>query len=406
MTTPRVRYGLFLLTGVAVGAAALMVFQWSTAPPDLPERSLSGWSRQAAREAITAIGTVEPKEGVLDLRSSLIGHRIKAVPVNEAQNVEANELLIEIDDEMIAAERELALAQQLDAKQQQAAQVALAQEQVLGARLSLEQLEASGGPERDAQQARIDVLEKKREQAEKDCERLVKLNDLPEPRVSTQQVEHQKLLVEIAKAEREAADAEKTKLERALEFKIQTANAELRIAERNLDLARADPRARSLKEQVALADLKHKQTRIVAPVDGFVLNIYAQEDELVGQQPLLTFADLSQFVCVMEIDVADIQHLYIEQKVEVMGRAFGDVNREPLLYGKIIRIGRMVSTPTLQPLSPLEPVDRRVVKVVAEIDSGDTALGKIVGSAEKDRRPALVGLQVRIQIPILTNRDS
>ena len=81
---------------------------------------------------------------------SLIGHRIKAVPVNESQPVEANEILIEIDDELIAAEKDLALAQKLDAEGAAGrAQVALAEEQVLLAELALKELVQASSSARD-----------------------------------------------------------------------------------------------------------------------------------------------------------------------------------------------------------------------------------------------------------------
>ncbi len=395
-----------LLVGVALGAAAVITFQQLTAPASTLESVPSDAGGKASRSAITALGTIEPKAGVLDISSSLIGHRIRAVHVDEAQPVEANQILIEIDDELIAAEKELALAQKLDAEEQQAAQVALAEEQVLLGELALKELEATSQLEIAAQQAQFAVLENKEKQAARDRDRLKTLNSLAEPRVSTQQVEQQELLWELAQAETLAADAGITKLKQSLAFKKQTAEAELRMAKRKLEQARTGSSIRSLAEQVRLADIKLQQTRIVAPVTGFVLNVHTHEDELVGQRPLLTLADLSQFVCVMEIDVADIRYLHVGQKAEIMGRAFGDEDPVPSLSGKIVRIGRMADTATLQPLSPLEPVDRRIVKVVAEIDSGDGALSKIVGSVEDGKRPALVGIQVKVRMPIDTNLGS
>jgi ABC exporter DevB family membrane fusion protein len=404
VTTLSVRVVPVLLIGVSVGAAAVIAFQQLTTPPSALESSPTDGGGKADREAIIAIGTIEPKAGMLDISSSLIGHRIKAVHVNEAQPVEADEILIEIDDELIGAERELALAQQSDAAEQQAAHVALAKEQVLLTELALKELKAGSQLEIATQQAQFAVLENKEKQAERDRDRLQTLNGLLEPRVSTQQVEQQELLLDLAKAETQAADAGIMQLKQTLTFKKQTAEAELRMAKRKLEQANAGSNVRTLKEQVRLANIKLQQTKIVAPVSGFVLNVHTQDDELVGQRPLLTFADLSQFVCVMEIDIADIRYLFVGQKVEIMGGAFGDEDPEPLLYGTIERIGRMVNTASLQPLSPLEPVDRRVVKVVAEIDSGNSELSKIVGSVENGKRPALVGLQVRVRIPIDTNR--
>ena len=163
---------------------------------------------------------------------------------------------------------------------------------------------------------------------------------------------------------------------------------------------------RSLAEQVRLADIKLQQTRIVAPVSGFVLNVHTHEDELVGQRALLTFADLSQFVCVLEIDVDVTSDFSTSgRRPRLSAARLVTKTRSRCCTEKITRIGRMVDTASLQPLSPLEPVDRRIVKVVAEIDSDDRALSKIVGSVDQGKRPALVGLQVKVRIPINANRD-
>ena len=247
MTTLSVRVVPVLLIGVSVGTAAVIAFQQLTTPPSALESSPTDGGGKADREAIIAIGTIEPKAGMLDISSSLIGHRIKAVHVNEAQPVEADEILIEIDDELIAAERELALAQQSDAEEQQAAHIALAKEQVLLAELALKELKASSQLEIATQQAQFAVLKNKEKQAERDRDRLKTLNGLPEPRVSTQQVEQQELLLELAKAETQAADAGIMQLKQTLTFKKQTAEAELRMAKRKLEQANAGSNVRTLK---------------------------------------------------------------------------------------------------------------------------------------------------------------
>jgi multidrug resistance efflux pump len=113
----------------------------------------------------------------------------------------------------------------------------------------------------------------------------------------------------------------------------------------------------------------------------------------------MQIADLDRLVCVAEVDAGDVANLQSGQKATISGRAFQGESLE----GTVDRVGNQVAPAGLRPLDPRQPVDRDVAKVVVQIDSKKAA--RLINRSGRDRRAALVGLQVQVDFP-LADRDA
>jgi hypothetical protein len=127
-----------------------------------------------------------------------------------------------------------------------------------------------------------------------------------------------------------------------------------------------------------------------------VLGLLAHPGEVVAQQPLLQIADLDDLACIAEVDAGDVPYLQANQKAMVGCRAF----QNSILDGTVDRVGTEITKATLRPLDPRQPVDRDVIKVVVLIDSKRAA--RLINASGKDRREALIGMQVEVTFPLDT----
>ncbi len=385
-----------LILGSALGVLGTLV--WLRVVP-------SPWSQRAESDAdvasaptpqrsIIALGTLEPRDSIIVLSGALVGHHIKKVNVEEGQAVKPGDVLIELDAAAVETELQVARALQSEAEEKQQAEIELAKERVKTAQLGVQQASEGRQLELDAQRSRIAVVILKMVQAEKDLENLQALRALPEALASRQQVEHQQVLLEGARAEHEASRIASKRLEQSLNFQQQTAAAELKASELALSIAEKGTGLESLRKRTALAELKLTQTQITAPSAGVVLNVMAHPGEVVSQQPLLQLADVNHIVCVAEIEVGDVARLNTGQDAIVSSRAFNDAT----LPGKVDRIGNVVTRSTLRTVDPRQSVDRNVAKAIVLIDSNRAA--QLIHANSSDRRTALIGLQVEVEFPL------
>jgi multidrug resistance efflux pump len=239
------------------------------------------------RQAIVALGTLEPRDGIVQISSPLIGYHVKEVRARDGQLVKPGAVLVELDASSASAEHEFACSQLAEAIDRQQTEISLAKQRVASARLAVQQAAEGRELELAVQRSRIAVAEAKEKQATKDGARLEDLSKLPEPLASQQQVEGQRLLIEGAAAEREGAQVALRRLEQSLTFQQQTAEAELRAAEQSLTVAEKGTGVESLRRRVELAKLKLDETTILAPAGGVILGVAVHPGEVVSQQPLL-----------------------------------------------------------------------------------------------------------------------
>ncbi len=119
------RVSAIFLTGLAVGAVATLAFRVSpggdasksSAGNPSPTKSAADQAAKpgsiaglSARHSVAAIGTIEPRDGIVQIGSALVGFQIKQIHVKEGQLVKAGDLLIELDSAVAEVEHDLAVS--------------------------------------------------------------------------------------------------------------------------------------------------------------------------------------------------------------------------------------------------------------------------------------------------------
>jgi HlyD family secretion protein len=323
-----------------------------------------------------------------------VGYQIRKVAVKEGDIVEAGQALLELDTAVAEEELKIAEAQKRSAAEEQQSQIDLAQQRVEAAALAVKQALDAKQLELETQQKRLDVAELKLKQAESDLKRLQSLRTGADPIVSAQQVEQQEVVKELAVAERDAARVALARLEQSLDFQLQKAQAEQKAALRALEIAKKASALDSLEGQISLARLKREQTKVTAPLGGTVINVGVHPGEVVGAQPLLQIADLTDLVCIAEVDVSDVPLLRENGEAVITSRAF----RGQEIKGTVERIGNLAGSAKLQPLDPRQALDRTVTNVTLRIDAQEAI--RALGGDQRSVGAALVGLQVDVKFPV------
>jgi len=149
--------------------------------------------------------------------------------------------------------------------------------------------------------------------------------------------------------------------------------ADVRVAARNLDAARADL-AR------IVVDLEKAEVR--APRDGTGLTVHARPGERPGARGLLTFGDIARMTAEVEIHESVIGRVAVGDRAAVTA----DALPRPLA-GTVERIGMEVVRQALVDPSPAANTDARVVKVTIALDPADAAAAR-----------RYTNLQVRVRI--------
>src|SRR5262245_50879825 len=99
--------------GLALGVGAMLLLR-SDLGGDSNENATDtadSSGAEPARRSIVALGTLEPRDGVVQIGSALTGYQIKQVLVQDGQLVKAGDLLIELDASPAKTEHELARSQ-------------------------------------------------------------------------------------------------------------------------------------------------------------------------------------------------------------------------------------------------------------------------------------------------------
>jgi len=387
-----------LLFGAVLGGLATWGYQIAsrassagdevaTAPSDDREKGPA-----ATKRSVFALGTIEPRDGSILVSSRLTGYLIQKVHVRETEAVEQGAVLIEIDPSLAQEELRIAQAQRAEAAQRQQTEIDLADQRLTLADLAVRQAEEAKNAEIEEQQKQIDIAELKVKQAQEEYQRLQRA--LGAAGAANPQLEQQKTVFDLTAAQRDAAKTALRRLEQTLNFNSQKALAEQRSSSQALAVARRSTALEPLDRQIAVAQRKLSETKIVAPSDGTVISILAHSGELVGTQPLLQLANLKALVCLAEVDVADLPLLGEHREAMIGCRAFHGAK----VKGTIQRIRNMAGAATLRPADPRKPVDRSVATVVLAMDA-DEAL-QVLGGQASSNGVALIGLQVEVEFPL------
>ena len=152
----------------------------------------------------------------------------------------------------------------------------------------------------------------------------------------------------------------------------------------SLKTLRGEERSVRLSKQIAQD--RRDAARIISPVSGTVLKVFARQGDVVGNAPLMQVANLEEMQCVAEVVDRLVGAVKIGQTAAITSPAL-----DKPLSGKVVSIGRFVGQSTMQQPNPFALVDRKTVDVRIQIDDSD------IDVANK-----LVNLQVSVEIAIAT----
>lgn len=332
---------------VCLGAALLAGAAWwlrGAAPMPAPAAAA------VAPVGVGALGRIEPTSRIRRLAppGGMAVTRVDRLLVSEGDTVTAGQVLASFAD---AVQKDAAVAQATAA--------------VAEARATLARVRAGGRrSEIAAQRARIAALAAAEEIARRDAgrsERLVPSGAEP-----------------IANAERTRFAAARTAAERA----EAEAQLETLLGPRPEDLALAEAQVANAEAQLQHASADAALSRMVAPIAGTVLKVYARPGDQVGSDGLLDLADLGRLDVVADVFETDLSRLRPGAAAEVI--VPGEVHR----YGATVReLGWQVRRTTEAGTDPVAAVDSRTVEVRLTLDEE--------GRAAMQRR---LNMQVQVAI--------
>ncbi|MCZ2154402.1 MAG: efflux RND transporter periplasmic adaptor subunit [Bryobacterales bacterium] len=190
-----------------------------------------------------------------------------------------------------------------------------------------------------------------------------------------------------AKAQKEAAAARLDLVkEGARKEEIEQARQGLAAAEAALNLARdgalqvpireqeasaASHQAEAVKGQLEEARAYQSETRVVAPVDGYVsLRIMEPGEIVAAGAPLLTIVNNSNFKVKVYADESKFGHLQLGRPVKIIVPALAGAEFD----GKILRISPSAAFATKRATNEQNSFDVRALQIVVEVTSNDPRL--------------------------------
>ncbi len=313
----------------ALGGYALSNFLSDAKPPPAsaaPAQPEVAWIAAAP-------GRVESKSGDIRIGAAMLG-RVSQAPVTVNSKVQADEVLVRLEDDEARA------------------------------RLSAAEADASAKTrERDAQSAtsgRDDV--RRAEDAVFQAERaLTGARYELDSALQTQRTDGGGSQL-VADARKRLTDA-KDRLQRE-QAAFATAQSRANVPAPN----RFEAAVIAARADVALAQLMLDRTRIRAPIEGTVLQVHVKPGEIVTpspEQPIVTLGDPSNIVVKAEVDERDVSKIRPGQKAFVRSSAFPGKEFE----GKVTSLAPVLAAPRMSQRGPRRPTDIEVLEVTIEPDA-------------------------------------
>jgi HlyD family secretion protein len=321
---------------------------------------------------LMAQGRLEPAGEVIDI-GAVMGDRLMSVAVREGDPVKKGAPLASLDSqELRKLEVEATENQLAEAESRREAELALAEARIAAGRLAVEQA-GTHQAEIEAEALKIPVLERSLELATKYSRRLAAL---AKEITSDQELDQSDFAVRKAKSELEAANKILAKNKHSSRIALDAAQAELNAALAAKQVALSAVPDKSLKKKLELTRAQLDRSVLRSPCDGTILKVSVRPGELIGPVPILQLADLERMVAVAQVYESDLKRISLGQKAAVSSRSFPPPYDEKGLEGKVIRIGQLISQPSLKELNPLAPADRRAAEVRIELTGESSAQAK------------------------------
>jgi HlyD family secretion protein len=288
---------------------------------------------EAGPQVVGGNGVVEPAQRETKVAGQATGV-VRAVRVQEGDQVKAGDVLVQLDDSVEAA----TLA---------AAEAELAGERANLARtlkgLRLEDKDAAAA---DAQAAKS--------RAELSASVLARTEQLAKTGAATAD--------ELDRARRQAQADQAT---------FKSVDARARAAEagsRGEDISFQRARVLAAEARVAQARASFERLAVKAPIDGEILQVKVRPGELYSFQssePLVVMGDTRTLRVRMDVDERDVARVKVGATAYVTADAFG-AKRFP---GKVVEVARRFGRKNIRTDDPVEKNDTKILETVIELDS-------------------------------------
>lgn len=346
------------------------------------EEARSSAESVAAPRPVKAQGKLVPRSGLVNIFGPP-NQTIEAILVSSGQPLEKGktELATFPLTAVLRRQAELAESQAADAKLELKQRLQLADGQVHGTRVavSLAELQLEQARLRDL----LEVPARKLESAKAKLARLESLSKDPktEAFVATTAIDEQKLAISEAEIQLQYAEKQHAAGIKAAELQLETANLAYRSAQdAQAALLELQQNPASVDLAVAVAKSAVEDARLLAPLDGTVVQVLAKAGDVAMHTPLMQVANLSKMDCVAEVPDRLIGQIALGDAASLESPA---LSRQ--LTGTVVEINPVVGNSSLPDPNPLAVVDRRSIEVRIEISAAD------IGEAAK-----LLHLQVNV----------
>lgn len=343
--TPTIRYPRRWLSRVVVplvlvaGFAGLVVWSaWDLLVPAtevkvVPVRVQSGTVEVAGQELFKANGWIEPRPQAIDVPVQTEGmYLVKEVLVTPGERVATGQLLVRLDDTRAALDLdslEKKHRRRLAAARAAKADAKKAEVTLTNATANVNLAKSEGDAEVTATTADV----KRAEAGVRSAELTANVErDLWESKAVSSDVRYRQAfqMLEVAKTERDAAAAKLAKARVGAEVRVR--QAELAVAAATADVASMTARAEEADQDAADAEvevrkgkLEQERTRIVAPIDGVVMQLNVRVGSVVGgkttvpehKDAVVTLYDPKKLQVRVEVPVAKFAMVRAGQPAEV-----------------------------------------------------------------------------------------
>jgi len=287
-----------------------------------------------APELIAGPGRLEPSSEDIKIGSELSG-RLKAVKVEEGDEIRRGEVLAELENADYRAQVESARANV-------AAKEAVLRKVINGARRQ----------ERDEAWSSVSEAKAVMENTQSEQHRRQEL-------FSAGVVSRE----ELDRFEREAQVA-KAKYDEAVQ---QHALVDDHAREEDRSFAEAD--LQLAQGQLAEAQARYEKTFIRSPIDGSVLRKHHRSGESVSNSstapdPILTIGDRKALRVRVDVDETDVSKVKVGQRAYVTADAFG----KQKFWGQVVRVGQQLGPKNVRTDEPTEKVDTKILETLVELD--------------------------------------
>ncbi|MDP1564009.1 MAG: efflux RND transporter periplasmic adaptor subunit [Pirellulaceae bacterium] len=319
---------------------------------------------------VKALGKLVPRSGLLNIFGPP-NQVIDSIPLSNDDPIDADktELATFAMASQLRRQVEMANSQAADVRQELEQRALLAHGQVEAARIAVSLAELQW------QQALVrDLLEIPEQQLVTAKAKLTRLEALAkdpktEAFIAKTAVDEQKLAIKEAEIQLQYAI-------KRHDSAIQAAELELDAAKLALDgaidvhtvLVARQAKPTSADLAVSAAKAAAQESRLLAPLDGVVVQVMAKAGEVSLHTPLMQIADLTRMDCIAEVPDRLIAQVAVGDMARLESPALPSD-----LTGEVVEISRVVGGTSLTDPNPLALVDRKTVEVRIQIIDADVA---------------------------------